>query len=39
MRAMAQKRAAVDPSSREARIRLAAMVTRLLEHWDLTATE
>ena len=39
MRAAVQKRAAVDPSRREARSRLAAMVTRLLEHWDLTATE
>jgi len=38
-RAIARERAAVDPSSREARSRLAAMVTRLLEHWDLTATE
>ena len=39
MRAVAQKRSAVDPSSREARSRLAAMVTRLLEHWELTASE
>jgi hypothetical protein len=31
--------AAVDPSTREARARLAAMVTRLLEHWQLTAAE
>ena len=38
-RAIARERAAVDPSSREARGRLAAMVTRLLEHWTLTATE
>ena len=38
-RAIARERAAVDPSSREARGRLAAMVTRLLEHWNLTATE
>lgn len=39
MRALSQKHSAVDPSSREARTRLAAMVTRLLEHWSLTATE
>ena len=34
-----RKRAAVDLSSREARSRLAAMVTRLLEHWDLASTQ
>ena len=39
MRAVAQKQAAVDLGSREARSRLAAMVVRLLEHWNLTATE
>jgi len=39
MRAVEPKRASVDPGSREARSRLAAMVTRLLEHWDLTAAE
>jgi hypothetical protein len=39
MRAVVQKRAAVDPGRREARSRLAGMVTRLLEHWNLTAME
>ena len=39
MRALARKHAAVDPSSRDSLSRLAAMVTRLLEHWDLTAAE
>ncbi len=39
MRAVAQKRVAVELGSREARSRLAAMVTQLLEHWDLTAAE
>jgi transcriptional regulator with XRE-family HTH domain len=39
MRAAAPKHAAVAPGSREARSRLAAMVTRLLEHWQLTAAE
>jgi hypothetical protein len=29
----------VDPGSREARGRLATMVTRLLEHWALTTAE
>jgi len=29
----------VEPGSRHARTRLAAMVTRLLEHWQLSATE
>jgi hypothetical protein len=33
------KRQAVDPNSREGRVRLAAMVTRLLDHWNLTAAE
>ena len=32
-------RAAPDPSSRESRSRLAAMVTRLLDHWQLSAAE
>jgi hypothetical protein len=31
--------AAPDPGSREARARLAAMVTGLLEHWELSAAE
>jgi hypothetical protein len=35
----ATRRAATDTGSREARGRLAAMVTRLLEHWQLPATE
>src|SRR2546421_320453 len=39
MRAVTQKRAAIDSGSREARSRLAAMVTRLLEHWQLSAAE
>lgn len=39
MRAVAEKRAVVDPGSRAARGRLAVMLTRLLEHWGLTATE
>ena len=30
---------ASDPRSREARGRLAAMVTRLLDHWELSAVE
>jgi transcriptional regulator with XRE-family HTH domain len=38
MTAVAAKRAA-EPGSREARGRLAVMVTRLLEHWQLTTTE
>jgi transcriptional regulator with XRE-family HTH domain len=38
MTAVAAKRAA-EPGSREARGRLAVMVTRLLEHWQLTASE
>ena len=39
MRAVARKRAAIDPASREGRSRLAAMVTTLLEHWNLTTAE
>ena len=39
MTAVATKHAAVDTTSREARGRLAAMVTQLLEHWQLPATE
>lgn len=39
MPAVAEKHAAVDISGREARARLAAMVTKLLEHWHLTAPE
>ena len=39
MSAVAEKRAAVDTGSREARARLAVMVTRLLDHWHLTAAE
>ena len=39
MRAVVQKRAAVDPSHREARSRLASMVTKLLERWNLTTAE
>jgi hypothetical protein len=39
MSALAEKRRVVDAGSREARGRLAAMVTRLLEHWQLTAPE
>jgi hypothetical protein len=39
MSALAEKRAAADTGSREARGRLAVMVTRLLDHWQLTATE
>ena len=39
MRTAAEKRVAVDLSSREARSRLAAMVTRLLEHWDLASAQ
>ena len=30
---------AIDVSSRDARARLAAMVTKLLDHWHLTAAE
>lgn len=39
MTAAAKRLAVVDVSSREARGRLAAMVTRLLDHWHLTAAE
>jgi transcriptional regulator with XRE-family HTH domain len=39
MPAVARKQAAIDPESREARSRLAAMVTRLLEHWNLSTSE
>jgi len=39
MPAVAEKHAAVDTSSREARARLAVMVTRLLDHWQFTAPE
>jgi len=39
MRAVARKRAAIDPASREGRSRLAAMVTKLLDHWSLTTAE
>jgi hypothetical protein len=39
MRAAARKRVAIEPGSREARSRLAAMVTKLLEHWSLTTAE
>lgn len=39
MPAVATKRPAEGTSSREARGRLAAMVTRLLDHWRLSATE
>jgi transcriptional regulator with XRE-family HTH domain len=39
MPATAEREAIVDVTSREARGRLAAMVTQLLDHWDLTAAE
>lgn len=39
MPAVAAPRPAVDLATRTARGRLAAMVTRLLEHWNLTAAE
>ncbi len=39
MPASAQHRTAPEPVTREARSRLAAMVTRLLDHWQLTAAE
>ena len=39
MPSAARRAVALDPGSREARSRLAAMVTRLLEHWALTAAE
>jgi transcriptional regulator with XRE-family HTH domain len=39
MPAVAEKHAAVDATSREARGRLAAMLTQLLDHWHLSAAE
>ncbi|HEY1325568.1 MAG TPA: MbcA/ParS/Xre antitoxin family protein [Casimicrobiaceae bacterium] len=39
MPAVAPRRQAVDLASRHARGRLAAMVTRLLDHWSLSAPE
>jgi hypothetical protein len=39
MPVVARKRVAIEPGSREARGRLAAMVTTLLEHWKLTTAE
>lgn len=39
MPAVAARHAAVQPSSREARGRLAVMVTRLLDHWQLSPAE
>jgi len=39
MPAVSKRHGRVDVSSRQARARLAAMVTRLLEHWRLTAAE
>ena len=39
MPAIAEKHGTVDLGSREARGRLAAMVTQLLAHWQLTAAE
>ena len=39
MSAVAPRREAVDLASRHARARLAAMVTRLLDHWSLSAAE
>ena len=39
MPAVAERRFAVDTNSREARGRLAAMVTQLLDHWHLSAAE
>src|SRR5438094_10632304 len=39
MRTAAQKLQAVDITSRDARSRLAAMVTRLLDRWQLTTAE
>jgi transcriptional regulator with XRE-family HTH domain len=39
MPATAEREAIVDVTSREARGRLAAMVTRLLDHWNLTTAE
>ena len=39
MRAAVRKHVAVDPDSREARSRLAAMITKLLDHWKLSTSE
>jgi len=39
MRALPRPAATVDLTTRHARARLAAMVTRLLEHWQLTNVE
>lgn len=39
MPAIEEQHATVDTSSREARGRLATMVTRLLDHWHLPAAE
>jgi hypothetical protein len=39
VRNVAEKQRAIDLGSREARARLATMVTRLLEHWQLTTAE
>lgn len=39
MPAVAKRRVAVDTNSREARGRLAAMVTQLLDQWHLSAAE
>jgi hypothetical protein len=39
MPAVAPKRSTADTSSRAARARLAAMVTRLLDHWQFSAAE
>jgi hypothetical protein len=39
MPAVAPRREAVDLATRHARARLAAMVTRLLVHWNLSAAE
>jgi transcriptional regulator with XRE-family HTH domain len=39
MSALAEKRRSVDVGGRESRGRLAGMVTRLLEHWQLSASE
>jgi hypothetical protein len=39
MSALAEKHRSVDAGSRESRGRLAGMVTRLLDHWQVSATE
>ena len=39
MHATARGHTAIEPGSREARSRLAAMVMQLLEHWNLTTAE